>query len=365
MNIKLILGAVGLVFSVNSHASLLDLVGDGYVTYGDFNSYSLPIAEINIQSSPGQISELVVVATGANGLPVNTNFSGMDNAYSTPTGVSGSNFFSTGTSTDPGQVSVFSGDQGATWDTSLSALQTYLNDEEMVFLFNNNNLNGGNLQSLAAWMQVTVTNALGADIGTFDFTNNAGAYALVSEGGGGTFTGDPTAYTSDGSGPLIGDNTGTDYVLSGGPICIDTDTSPPTPVSCKLADGTPNPIADEGPINHNLGADNAAYAVVAPELNMLLGGLFDSAFNLDDYTMSIDLHLGCNAGFGSANEEICTGAISGFGKNINNGYEQLFIATATLDPNTQVPEPGTLLLLASVLLLLKYHKQIVRLHIKH
>ena len=99
----------------------------------------------------------------------------------------------------------------------------------------------------------------------------------MSEGGGGTFFGDPTDYTSDGSGPIIGSNTGTDYVLSGGPLCIDTDTTPPTPVSCNSA------LADVGPINHNLGADNAAYAIVAPELNSLLKGLFDSTLNLNNF----------------------------------------------------------------------------------
>jgi hypothetical protein len=348
MKLTKILAAISLAISLNSQAGLIDLTGQGYVTYGDFNSYSLPIAGINVQSSPGQISDLVVVATGSSGNPVNTNFSGMDNAYSTPSGVNGSNFFSTGGTTDPSEISAFSGDNAATWDTSLSALEAFLAGEDMVFFFNNNNLNGANEQSLAAWVQVLVTDNNSGEVGRFDLTNNGGAYNLVSEGGGGTFSGDPTAYTSNGSGPLVGDNTNTDYVLSGGPICIDTDTTPPTPVSCS------NPDSDEGPINHNLGADNAAYAIVAPELNSLLKGLFDSALNLDDFTMSIDLRLGCDPGFGNANSEECTGAVSGFGKNINNGFEQFFIASATFDrqPASQIPEPGTLLLLGGSLLLL-------------
>ncbi|MBA6391555.1 hypothetical protein H4J38_12335 [Colwellia sp. BRX10-3] len=344
---------IGLALSLNSQAALIDLAGQGYVTYGDFNSYSLPIAGINVSSAPGQIFELVVVATGTNGNPVNTNFSGMDNAYSTPSGSSDGNFFSTGLASDPSQVSSFFGDNNATWDTSLTALEAYLAGEAMVFFFNNNNLNGANLQSLAGWAQVKVTDNTGAEIGVFDFTNNNGAYGLVSEGGGGTFFGDPADYLSDGSGPIIGDNAGTDYVLSGGPICIDTDTTPPTPVSCN------SPLADDGPINHNLGANDAAYAIVAPELNFLLKGLFDSGSSLDDFTMSIDLRLGCDPGFGSAGDEICTGAVSGFGKNINNGYEQLFIASATFEsPNTPIPEPGTLLLLSGSLLLLWRHKLI-------
>ncbi|MDX2369085.1 MAG: PEP-CTERM sorting domain-containing protein [Colwellia sp.] len=340
------LGAIGLALSLNSQAALIDLTGQGYVTYGDFNSYSLPIAGINVPSTPGQIDDLIVVATGSSGQPVNTNFSGMDNAYSTPTGVSGSNFFSTGSTTDPSQVNSFTGDNDATWDTTLAALDAFLAGEDMVLFFNNNNLNAENEQSLAVWAQIQVTDNNSDVIGVFDFTNDGGKYGLVSEGGGGTFFGDPTAYTSDGLGPDIGTNDSTDYVLSGGAICIDTDTSPPTPVSCT------SPLADEGPINHNLGADDAAYAVVAPELNSLLQGLFDSGLNMDDYTMSIDLRLGCDPGFGLAGDEICTGVSSGFGKNINNGFEQLFIASATFEPEIQIPEPSTLLLLGGGLLVL-------------
>ena len=45
-----------------------------------------------------------------------------------------------------------------------------------------------------------------------------GRYALFTEGGGGTFMGDVGTYNSLGGAPLAGDNTATDYVLSGGEI---------------------------------------------------------------------------------------------------------------------------------------------------
>jgi hypothetical protein len=357
MKRRILSGLITTIFAVSSHASLVDLRGQGFVTYGDFKSYSLPIADLtsiadlSVQSAPGQIQDLIVVATGTNGNPVTTNFAGMDNAYDTPTGQNGSNFFSTGTVTDANQISGFTGDQANTWDTSLSALQSFLDGGDMTFFFNNNNLNGGNLQSLAAWAQIEIRDGNNDRLGIFDFTNDGGRYGLVSEGGGGTFLGDPTTYNSDGSGPTIGTNSSTDYVLSGGPICIDTDTSPPTPVSCS------NPAADTNAINHNLGADSVAYAIVAPELNILLEGLFISVANLDNYTMSIDLRLGCDPGFGSAVDEICTGAISGFGKNINNGYEQLFIGTSTFDkPNIEVPEPSMLWLMSFALIFMGYRK---------
>jgi len=337
-----------------AHAAVIDLDGIGFVQYGDAQSYSMPIAEIqtgdaafNISSTPGQISDFIVVATGSSGMPVNTNFAGMDNAYSTPSGNSGGNFFSTGTETDADEISSFSGDQAETWDSSLAAMMSYLNGDDMVFMFNNNNLNGANEQSLAAWAQVTITDDANSIIGTYDFTNDNGKYGLVSEGGGGTFLGDVTGYTSNGSGPDGNTNADTDYVLSGGPICLDTTTDPslPIPVSC---DGN----EDEGPINHNLGADHVAYAVLFPELNEQLFGLFGSLTNaqLDDYTLNIDLRLGCDASLfgGGADDEICNGASYGYGKNINNGYEQMFIATAVRDvPPTvvDVPEPKSLWIL--------------------
>lgn len=347
-----------------------DLTGIGYVQYGDAQSYSLPIAciqvgqayngcDFNVDSTPGQIKDLVVLATGSNGMPVNTNFSGMDNAYSTPTGVSGSTFFQTGgldlpgpggvyPATDPGQVSAFTGDQPDTWDTTIGALNTFLQGDAPVFFFNNNQVKnlGTAGESLAVWAQITVTSGDGlTTYGVFDFTNNNGKYALVSEGGGGTFNGDVTGYTSDGSGPDGSSNTDTDYVLSGGALCVIG--SPPVPVPC----GTPG---STGPIDHNLGADHAAYAVVFPELNALIAELI-LAGTLDA-VMHVDFRFGCDPTlFGTdSSAEICTGATSGFGKNLNNGYEQLFLArlVPVTPPPPGVASPGSLGLMAGGLLAL-------------
>src|SRR5258707_1109777 len=65
-------------------------------TFGDGVAYALPVLGIDVQSSPGQIDDCIVVATGANGTGVTTNFAGMDNAYSTPNGTGGSPYFRTG-----------------------------------------------------------------------------------------------------------------------------------------------------------------------------------------------------------------------------------------------------------------------------
>lgn len=352
-------GAFG-TFVGTAPAATIDLSGIAYVQYGDAQSYSLPIACLqvgqaynscvfNIDSTPGQIKDLVVLATGASGNPVNTNFAGMDDAYPMPSGQRGSNFMRTGgvtvgstiyPQTDPGGPGQFPGDQGNTWDTTLAALKNFLNGDQLVVFFNNNQVNnlGTAGQSLAAWAQVKVTGPSGT-LGVFDFSNMGGQYKLVSEGGGGVFMGDVTTYTSTGSGPTYNPLTGgTDYVLSGGAICVMTGGPIPVPVPC----GTPGAT---GPINHNLGADHAAYALVFPELNALLDSLF-ALPDLTGYAIHVDFRLGCDPTlFGTnPNAEICSGASSGWGKNLNNGYEQIFVGTLA---RHQVPEPMTLALLGA------------------
>lgn len=350
--------------SYSASAALVDLTGAGYVTYGDFNSYSLPIASLQngcypfnnscplyVPGTVGQISDKIVIASGVPGAGINTSLSGVERAYETPNS-SSQNFFSTVINPDPNGAGEFFGDKANTWDITLLALRNYLAGESMALFFNNNNNNGSNLQSLAAWAQFEVTDNNGNRLGIFDFTNNGGAYDLISQGGGGQFLGDPTAYTSTGAGPLIGNNSSTDYVLAGGPICLDTTSAAvPIPVPCD------SPLKDFGPVNHNLGSNAAAYAVVAPELNALLKNLFtlDDAL-LANYTMHVDLRLGCDPQFGAVNDEICTGATSGFGKNLNNGYEQLFIGTARFSddrPPVDVPVPAVLFLFGTGLLIMR------------
>ena len=355
--------ALLLLSASNASAGVIDLSDVGYVQYGDGQSYSLPIAQIQdgctspgcdfyVQSSPGHIQDLIVIATGSSGTDVNTNFSGMDNAYQTPNST-GQNFFSTGTFAETNAEDAFFGDDQSTWDTTLAALLGFLDGEDMVFMFNNNNLNGANLQSLAAWMQITISDENGQSVGVYDFTNNNSRYDLVTQGGGGTFMGDVTSYTSDGSGPDGNTNVNTDYVLSGGPICVLTGGPVPIPVPCGT-EGASNPI------NHNLGARRVAYAVLFPELNAQLASLAGSLTlqQLGQYTMNIDLRLGCDPTLFSAdpNNELCSGEDWGYGKNINNGFEQLFITTTSQTPN-EVPEPPLMVLFATALVMMLRRKK--------
>ncbi len=378
-----------LVGATPSAFAAYDFTGIGYVQYGDAQSYSLPIAciqvgqaysgcDFNVASTPGQIQDLVVLATGSSGAPVNTNFAGMDDAYSTPTGVSGSNFFQTGGLTvglntypapdpnfdppgpTPPVTSDFTGDRSNSWDTTIGALNTFLQGDSPVFFFNNNQIKslGTAGESLAAWAQITLRDSLGnliswtnpltglVEDAIFDFTNNNSPYNLVSQGGGGTFLGDVGGYTSNGSGPDGNTNLNTDYVLSGGAVCV-AGGPVPVPVPC----GSPGASA---PIDHNLGADHAAYAIIFPELNLLLAQLISA--EMFDFVMSVDFRFGCDPLLFGTNKdaEICTGALSGHGKNLNNGYEQLFLARQVFvpPPPPDVANPGSLALVAGGLLVL-------------
>lgn len=338
-----------------------------YVTYGDGNSYSLPTLAVlydyyfgggtgpgnpyYVKSTPGAIKDLTVIGTGADGNPVTTNYPGMDNAYPTPNS-DGLEFFSTNKTdysglcggncllpNDPGGTGEFAGDAADTWDIRLTALSGFTGADSPVFFFNNNQTNSGSTenQNLAIWAALTLYDDQGVlQPLTFYFTNDGGAYALVSEGGGGTIMGTAGSGTLGAPvGPDAGDNTSTDYVLSGGQVCYLPSLLPtPNVVPCD----TPGAV----PINHNLGADQAVYAVVFPALNDILALADFGGYDV----LSLDWRMGCDPETDQS-EFSCDGSEGNHGRSLNNGYEQLFIGTVT---SVQVPEPATLALLGSALL---------------
>lgn len=346
---------------VSSGAPALDLSGAGFVTYGDTQSYALALLNeqavgsnksgdpFYVNSTPGAIKNLVVVATGSSGTGVTTNFAGMDNAYATPSGKNGSPFFSTNTSSintpNPNGASIV-GNLSTTWDSSVSAMLSFLSGQNPIFFFNNNQINSGaaSLQSLAAYAQAWITTPDGTTIynpnggtGVFDFTNRDSPYAVVPNGGG-VPDGLVSAYSNVGGvkPPIAGDNSATDYVLSGGQLCTDNLGNF---VTCGT---TPKPFLT---VNNNLGANQAAYALVVPELNAeltALAALAAGGTDVSGYTLHLDIWLGCDPSIPRAQiATTCNG--QPYGRSLNNGYEQIFIGTG----NTviQVPEPGTLLLL--------------------
>lgn len=296
--------------------------------YGDFYSYSLPIlayyndffngggtgpgSPFYVNSTPGAIQDDVIVATGASGVPMNTNFAGMDNPFPTPTGVSGSSTFSTRNLADPGQVGgPFAGDQAGTWDTRLSALNTYLSGDDLIFFFNNNQVNSGDAanQNLFAWGQVELRDLDNIQPTLyFDFTKARTGNNVLLYNSPGLFTSNYPYAGGFGVWPSAAD-----FVLSGGQIAIDPVTN-----QVRLNPITLEPLpAQVGDIviNHNLGANQAAYAVYSPELNALIKNYLGNGYDVirGDFRMTA----------------------------LNNGYEQLFIQRATVEV---IPEPSVMAL---------------------
>jgi hypothetical protein len=341
------------------------------VTFGDGISYSLPILGLNVQSSPGQISDCIVVATGASGVPVNTNFPLMDNAYATPSGTGGSPWFRTGqtVSPDPGGPGQFPGDTANSWDTTLSALHTFLNGNDLVVYFNHNQTNSGSTidQNLFIWAQIALVNTndpTGASTKYFYLTSVPNLTGLQNFGQPG---GDPLAYTGPQSpitcsypegpdtgcgmvGPLGGIGTGIGsgdarfMVDAQGHVCLNGPVGSGVPVPC---DGSGGPVV--AVVNENLGANNVANAVVFPEINAILNMPGFGGFT----ALQATIVMGCNPLTITTGDPTSPTAPCPNGAELNNGFEQIFIGQLTPTPGPPgggIPEPATLALVGVALL---------------
>jgi PEP-CTERM motif len=288
--------------------------------FGDFSVYSLALLNFldngstnnsgpfAVQSSPGQISGDVVAMTGASGNPVNTNFAGMDNAFASSTGSTA--FFSTGTATEPGQVSAFTGDLTGSWDSRTSALRTYLDGQsqhDLVFYFNLNETGDSDTLDgidLLLWAKVVLhddANVLPDKV--FYLTGNP----LLDNGA----SGKAQSVALGGPTPDPVDVNDIRWATVHGRICVDTSSG-----SLIHLGGCTANDANGTTINQNLGANDAAFAAFNEELSDLV----------NDENSGYDV---LQADFRVA--------------KINNGFEQVFIKASTVTPpDTEVPEPATL-----------------------
>ena len=279
---------------------------------GDFAVQSLPLAGITVQSSPGQIQNGIVVYTGSNGGPVTTNFAGMDNAYPAVGGKNGGTTFSSTTTADPGGTGEFAGDVAGTWDSTLSAFTTFLNGASPIFFFNQNNENSGDASAGCPGATTAQDVCVYGMLTLVDLQNSANNVTLELEG--------PTTLFSGGPQPTDGiADLPSELILATGAVCLDAVGNQ---VAC---DGN----QAVGPINHNLGANEAAYAAFSDVLNGLLATCAAVGSNGPGCpwdSLSIRFDLG----------------------GLNNGFEQLFILTSEfVIPPPPVPVPATLLLLGT------------------
>jgi len=286
-----------------------------------------------VNSSPGAIKNLIVVYTGASGTAVNTNVSGMDDAFHAPNSKT-TNFFSTNPTNDPNTGGTAFWEQSGTWDTSLAALSGVLGTGNTpIFFFNNNQENSGasTNQDLAIWAEVCLTASSGSlSPLCFDFTNGNGIYGDSNNVADFFGNGVPNGTAGPGGAtefpPIAGTNLATDYVRSGGQFCTDINFDPEVCTNSSAYT-----------INSNLGANQAAYAVISPSLNSIL-----LSTNFGGYdAMHLNLRLGCDPATDGGTA--VQGQGSCVGRDINNGYEQLFIGAANEVIN--VPEPAPIALL--------------------
>jgi len=341
------------------------------VTFGDAVDYALPILGLDYKSSPGQISDCIVIGTGASGTGVTTNLPGASNAYPTPSGSGGLRYFSTGDpTTQPAPSAPFDGQTGTTWDIGVAALKAFLGPgADPVVMFNHNQVNSGasTNQDIFIWAQVAlVNNKTGETVYFYASAENnptglpnfgipggdptlfTGAqgpatttYPLASDAGAvfpkGGFCGIPGA-------PACG-TTGAYMIADAGQVCLNGPIGVGQPIPC---DGSGGPVVDT--VNTNLGADHAAVAVTFPELNAIIDA---PGFNAADYTIQADIRDGCNSAALSA----IGGPVQlpGFpgcpaGSSSNNGYEQFFIVAGVIGVPPSVPEPSSLSVLGAALI---------------
>lgn len=285
----------------------------------------LPSPTYNVDSSPGQLHNNIVNASGSAGAVLNNTdtcgATGCDNAYlysGTP-----ATFFNSMSMTDP-SVAVPGEPTRSTWTAQASALRTFLGSNDLVFMFNLNEDNSGDAntlsgQSLLVSMRVQLTDAAGNVLNTFYVgANNAiglpqtAAQMWASNGAPIADPADPAYNPMLASGGLNGYySQDPRWAFIHGAISVDATTG----AFLAMGDCTFTGLSNCKTINQNLGANEVAFSAFNQQLS--------------------DLIADANSGVAFMNVDMLTSGQS-------NGYEQLFIMGVNVP--MQVPEPGSLAL---------------------
>ena len=289
--------------AVAESVPILPFPGTGYsLTYGDFQSFSVPIMQFWSEQMGLGITYMFNTANSIqNALVVGNGSSHVDNADLGLTGsVSDGYPFPSGDQ-DPTY-------SGTGWSIDITALQQYLTiggvQYAMMAYFNNNQLNKEiEDNNIWAWAKITLDGLGDTPDETFYFRD------LVNPSLPTGVASDPFGHEDAGG---ISDTDG-DYVLSGGPVtlCFNVALELAMPGNIVPCDG--NEVSSML-FKHNLGQNDVGYAIYSEALNTAI-------WSGNYSTMSVNVDL----------------------LGLNNGYENLFIGAAMITKD--LPEPGTLALL--------------------
>lgn len=296
-----------------------------------------------VRSNGDPINNSIVIASSPGGRRDNTDLplgATLDNAYDTPNSVPAAYVNWVMQASDPNPT--FIGDNVQTtslsaagqpglpgsaespeildlplWDIQVSALRDYLApmNSDLVFFFNLNEENKGGLddgQDMLAWARIWLTDL---DTGASTFYDLSGNLTSPLP--------NQSQAQIDGQDDILPDAEDM-WAHVHGEICVSQSQGLVYLGSCSdaISDGISVP-ADAKTVNQNLGADIAAFAIYNAELSQLVLDP-NSVYDI----LSVDFRM----------------------SRIDNGYEQLFIAPATVGDTPPIPEPATMLLVGSGIL---------------
>jgi hypothetical protein len=315
--------AAALCATGSLRADPLDLPASNEMSTGTYNSFlvysldllkscsaaldprCLPSNGLPVHSGPGQIADQAVVLQTADG---QTNFpdpfpdgAPADERMLTPTG-NQSSTYEMGTFVDE-TGGMFEGDQDNRWEIKLSLLQSYLDGNDLVFMFDNNQAQSPNAAFIFLWGQARIVDKDGNLVG--------GCYELSTMASGcDDLGGNPAPAAAD-------------YVAGATGFCVDKLDG----VSYNLGAGNDNDCQADGDhasggyyVNNNTSTGVAEFAAFNQALH-------DEATNLanGEYFLQLNIKYYSN----------------------NGGAEQLWICReCTIDRDRQVPEPASLPLIA-------------------
>ena len=342
--------AVTMAIAGVASASTLDLPAPNVMTtstFGDFLVYSLELNQqcgaagdprcqpfiasqypVSANEGTATANELVVYqgSTGNDNTP--TPFAALsgalfDNPFRAPEGSASS--FDMSAANEPGSGGVvngsaeFTGDKIGTWQVRISDLLTYLNGNDLVFLFDNNQSGSLSTQFLGAWGQAQITDAAGNQVGANCFE--------LDDGPAGCGTTSPASTVPP-------------FVAVIGDFCVDKATGE---------------AYRTGPTGDGLTANNAGQCSAANNPTHPAGGYF------------ISNNLGNNAEFAIFNQALNDAVYNPANASnfltlnlklrfLSDGSEQMWICSDCNVPNAiiapAVPEPATVLLVGTGLVAL-------------